>query len=303
MSFLHCRPAREAFQRGLLGALSIAAAGFASLPLLAADPAPGKTAQASPAASQEAAPAQQLSASTEVEMPVKVILFPLREAVLASNIPAKVLEYKFKEGESFGANEVIVHLDDRSYQQSLLKGKALLAEAQATLKFTELNLKRNQDLLKKGTVGFQEVEQSQLERDTAESKQQFAAASLEQAKLDVDACFVKVPYNGRVTKKALKENEYVGIGQPLVEVIDDSKLLAVMHMPSDKRKSIKIGDELTIKVDETGTVHKGRIYEISGRINYESRTFELKALIDNPSRALTAGMSGVLVSGKETGSL
>ncbi|MEQ8222962.1 MAG: hypothetical protein ABRQ37_11720, partial [Candidatus Eremiobacterota bacterium] len=64
-----------------------------------------------------------------VQMPVKIVLFPMREAVLSSTVSARVLEYKLKEGQRFAANEVIANLDDRSYRQTFLKAKALAEEA------------------------------------------------------------------------------------------------------------------------------------------------------------------------------
>lgn len=229
-------------------------------------------------------------------MPVKIVLFPLREAVLSSTVSAKVLEYKIQEGQSFRANEIIVSLDDRSYRQAYLKANALAEEAKASQKFASASLKRTQDTFAKDAIGLQELEQGALDKYLADAKAQFALASLELASIELDACSVKVPFDGRLTKRIAKENEFVAAGQPLLEVIDDGKLLAVMHLPSEKRSTLKLNDELEFKVDETSSIHKGKVFEISGRINYESRTFEVKVIVDNSDSKLAAGMSGVLES-------
>ena len=56
---------------------------------------------------------------------------------------------------------------------------------------------------------------------------------------------------------------------------------------------------MKIKIDETGTCHEGEVYKISGVIDPGSRTFEIKALLDNRNGVLSAGMSGALVKDKK----
>jgi multidrug efflux pump subunit AcrA (membrane-fusion protein) len=66
-----------------------------------------------------------------------------------------------------------------------------------------------------------------------------------------------------------------------------------MHFPSKEKNKIKEGMPLKFKIDETGKTYTGKVYEISGDIDPGSRTFQVKALIDNKAKKLSAGMSGV----------
>lgn len=226
-----------------------------------------------------------------------IVLFPIREAVVSSIISANVKEYMFKEGEAFSKGNVIVRMDSSQYMQANLKAKALHEEAKAALSFAEKNLQRLDELFKKSAIGFQEFEQGRLDFEIASSKLNSAAADLKMTELNLDACELKAPFDGRLTKKIAKVHEFVSAGQPLMEIIDDSKLLADMHLSSSRRNSVKIGDLLSFVIDETGSSCKGTVYEISGRIDYESRTFGVKVLIDNRDRKLSAGMSGILSGG------
>ncbi len=249
-----------------------------------------------PAASGEETASQEPKQESRAKF-AKVVFFPFREAVVSSTVAANVKEYLIKEGERFSSGNTIARLDSRQYQQANLKAKAVLAEAKASMVFCERNAKRAEDLFARSAIGLQELEQCRLDRDSAEAKSQCAEAALRLSELDLEACELKAPFDGRLTKRIAKANEFVNAGQPLMEIIDDSSLLADMHLPSSMRDSLKIGDELEFKVDEKGLLRKGRVHEISGRIDYESRTFEVKALIDNKDRALSAGMSGSLISG------
>lgn len=227
--------------------------------------------------------------------PVKVVLFPFRHAVISSRVDSFVKQYQVREGEEFKKDSLIVTLEEDNYMQAFLRAQAAWEEKKSLVKFAVSNGIRNEDLFKKGVLGHKELEAGRLEKETADSQLQSAAANMEIAKLGLEGCRIIAPFNGRLAKKTVQDFEFVRAGQPLMEIIDDEQLLAVMYLPSGMRKMIGKNMEIQIKVDETGTTHIGRVYEISGQIDPRSRTFEVKILIDNHDRKLTSGMSGIML--------
>jgi len=231
----------------------------------------------------------------EDAFPIKIVLFPIKKAVISAKIDANVEQYKVKEGEAFRQGDVIATLEPSYYQQLFNRAEAQWKEKDSALKFAVTNAARNEDLFAKGVLGSKELEQGRLERETAEAQMQFAKANMEMAKLNLNDCKIIAPYDGRLSKRQVQEFEYVRTSQPIMEIIDDHQLLAVMYLPSSRKKDIKLGTDMEFRIDETGTTHSGRVYEIAGQIDARSRTFEVKTLIDNHNRTLTAGMSGVLI--------
>lgn len=232
---------------------------------------------------------------------VKIVLFPFREAILSSMVETAVRSHKFKEGERFNSGDMLLDLNDDSFKERLIKAKSACIESKAGVAFAEKNLVRTKDLHKRGLQGLQDVERCELELDIANSKQMFQDANLKLAELDLSSCHIPAPFSGRLVKKLLQEHEFVKVGQSLIQIIDDNQLLAVMHLPSSERNQVKIGESQKVQIDETGTTHTGVVYEIGGEIDYGSRTFEIKLLIDNRDGALSAGMSGHLIPSKADG--
>ncbi len=230
---------------------------------------------------------------------VKTVLFPFREAILSSMVETAVRSHKFKEGERFNAGDILVELNDDTFKERLIKAKSACIESKAGVAFAEKNLLRTKDLHKRGLQGLQDVERCELEVDIANSKQMFQDANLKLAEQDLGACHIPAPFAGRLVKKLLQEHEFVKVGQSLIQIIDDNQLMGVMHLPSSERNLVKIGESQQIQVDETGTEHTGIVYEIGGEIDYGSRTFEIKILVDNRDGALSAGMSGHLLPAKK----
>ncbi len=218
---------------------------------------------------------------SEADRPTRVVLFPSRTVVIASIVNASVKEYSFKEGETFAKGDTIVELDDALYKQSFLKAKAAAT-------FAAEVYRNNQRLAEKGGIGRYEVAKSKFENDAAE-------AEMKIAQIQLNACVIKAPFSGRLVKRIASEYQFVRTGEAVFAILDDYQLLAVMHLPSSQRKLLKKGQAMKFRIDETHTVHAGKVHEISAQIDPRSRTFEAKVLLDNSDRKLSAGMSGVVV--------
>lgn len=239
-----------------------------------------------------------IQAQEQYDLPVKVVIFPFREAVIPALTESRVLKYYFNEGEKFPSGKTLAQLDKIVYKQRLFKIEASVKEAKASLTFAKKNAKRTKKVYEKGMLGHTEMEKAALEAEIAEAKYLSAKASYIVAKRELDLCDITAPFDGRLVEKLVNEYEYVRTGQPLMKIIDDNQLLAVMHLPSSEKNKIKLGQPMKIKIDETQTTHQGKIYKISGVIDPGSRTFEIKVLLDNKKGSLSAGMSGVLQKDK-----
>lgn len=228
-------------------------------------------------------------------MPVKAVLFPVRQAIISAEVDSQVLSYSFKEGEKFEKGDLLVTLNSSSYEQRLEKAKSAVIEAEAGLTYARKALERNKDMYNKGILGLQELERSELDVEVNLSKVTFNQANLKMAEIDYAGCKVAAPFSGRIVRKLVQEYEFVRYGTQLVSIIDDRRVLAVMHLPSADKQNLKIGQEMKIKIDETGNIHFGKVYEISAEADPASRTFEVKVVLDNMDGRLSSGWSGQLV--------
>ncbi len=155
-------------------------------------------------------------------------------------------------------------------------------------------LSAQKDLFNKGDPGNAGTGKNQFEYEVSKSKLTFHAANMKLADLELKACRMKAPFSGRLIKKLVQEHEFIRVGQPLMKIIDDNRLLAVMHLPSKLKNKIRIGQKMQVKVDETGVLIPALYMKYPGEVDPSNRTFEIKVLIDNNARKLAAGMSGSL---------
>ena len=228
-------------------------------------------------------------------LPVKVVLFPFREAILSTQIDGVVVKYNFRGGERFKKSDVLLKLDDKKYNNDLQRMRSLMKEAELNANYTRQKWEDNKRLFKEDLQSEIEVIKSELDAKVGAERYQTAQINYADALLQLAFCTIKAPFDGTVEKLLTREFETVRNGQPLISIIDDNQLLAVMNLPTVELPKIKIGIPVTFKVHENGRVGTGSVFEIAGRADHRSETIEIKVLIDNAEHHFSAGMSGTLM--------
>lgn len=227
---------------------------------------------------------------------VKVVLFPFREAEIAAKVDGTVKEYRFRVGERFKANDTLVLLDDTRYKIDCLRSESAAQDAKIQAEFALESYESQKRLYAENFQSKIELKRREMESASATARKQIADANYQEAKLLLSYCTLKVPFAGRIEEILCREHETVRAGQPLFKVIDDGQLLAVMNVPVSSPRAI--GTELTFKFANIPETVKGKVFEVSPRADHRSGTIEIKALIDNSSGKLSAGLTGVLTDGR-----
>lgn len=219
------------------------------------------------------------TAEQEATQGIPIVLAPRYESILAAEIDSRVTKITKEFGQNFKKGHVLIDLDAVPAGLGVRRAKAQLQEA--SKKFGIL-----QDLYKTKSV-------SVLELEEARSKQVVAEVDLAIARQKLARCTVKAPFSGRVAKVLVHEHEWVKIGTPLLEVIDDSVLLAKFLLPSFLYGSLKTNGKVSIDIEETGRIYEGRISHIGAEVDPSSRSFEVFAEVKNDA-SLRSGMRGTI---------
>jgi len=222
----------------------------------------------------------------------KVVLFPFNKAVISSLVDTVLIKFNFKEGESFYEGDSLAELDSSLYFDAYERSIAEKMETEASYDYAKDVYDFNLELIQKDAISTQELDRSKLDMLVARARNMQSTSNANATKYKLDSCIIKAPFNGRIDTIFANEYEYATVNKPILEIIDDSKLLATAHIPVEYLHSVKMGESVVIFVDEVNKNIVGQIYEISGTINPVSRTIEIKILIDNNNKMLMAGMSG-----------
>ena len=235
----------------------------------------------------------------DYSLAVKVVITPSKRAILSSRVFSTISKFHFREGESFKKGELLAELDDRYYLESLNKANAAFLAAENEVQFTTKNFNQGQKLFDNNNLSALELEQRRFEKTKAEITQTQMVSDLEIARFNYEACKIAAPFDGRVVMHIVKEHEDLSsarTGKQVIEIINDRVLKATMFLASSEFNKIQLGDQLKIKVAETGKTYTSRVIEKAAEMDALSRTFELRTELDNSNDELRAGMVGTLVN-------
>lgn len=241
---------------------------------------------------EKAQKAEKTDALEENSEPATVVYHPYREAILAARIDGHVLENKLRQGQRFKRNELLVKLDDRRFLIELDRVRALEKENIATHNFAKTFLKNQQEMLKEDLINEIECEKAALDVETTAARLQAIKVNLKDVQNQLLYCEIRAPFDGRIEEILTRSHETVRAGQPVLRVIDDNYLKAVVFVPVTLLKKLTDGREVELSCTQTGGKLKGKVYEIVPRADHRSELIEIHILVANPDGSITSGMTG-----------
>jgi len=130
----------------------------------------------------------------------------------------------------------------------------------------------------------QQLKSARGSRESAEGKYRGAAAQLSYSLL-------KSPIDGVVTERPLYEGDLATANQPLLTVMNLSRLIAKSHIPQAEAASLKVGNPAEILVAGLDEPVKARVSLVSPALDPGSTTIEVWVEAQKPGSALKPGMT------------
>lgn len=207
-------------------------------------------------------------------------LIPVQKTTLASGLNGRIDEVLTDIGKVVEKGAPLVRLDCR-----VLAAEKRIAEAARTL--AETRLKTSEDLARSDNISLVDLQ-------SARSELARSIADQERAEAELSYCVIKAPFSGVVTQKLVDAFQHVQVGQPLLELVDNSAFTVDFAVSSTVLRDKVEGRPFEITLDETGNSYKGIVERSSGAVDPISQTVRLIGRLTDPTSDLIAGMSGTI---------
>jgi multidrug efflux pump subunit AcrA (membrane-fusion protein) len=121
-------------------------------------------------------------------------------------------------------------------------------------------------------------------KESAEGHYRAAAAQLSYSE-------IRSPIDGVVTDRPLYVGDLATANQPILTVMDTSKLIAKAHVPQSEASVLRIGDAAELKIPGREEPVSGRVSLVSPALDPGSTTIEIWVETRKPDPALRPGMT------------
>jgi RND family efflux transporter MFP subunit len=120
-----------------------------------------------------------------------------------------------------------------------------------------------------------------------------AASGLDIAKFNLNFSTITAPFNGKVYKKLVEENEMVSTGMPIFMVGSAENQWQISCGLTDKDISkINLSDKAIIKFDISEKEFSAKVSEIAASANPMNGLFEIKLVLDSDENNFVSGLIG-----------
>lgn len=236
------------------------------------------------------------------------------EAVEEVAIRARVTGYldavHFKDGQMVDKGDLLFEIDPRPFEATLARAQADLQRVLSLLKLSELELTRGERLLTQKAISAEEVDSRRARYQEASANVAGARAAVQTAALDLQYSKISAPVSGRISSRNIDIGNLVSTdssAMPLTTIVKTDPLHFVFDVSESEYLQFAreaggdaaLTGDVEIKAqirlaDETNWQRQGVINFVDNRLDQNTGTLRMRALVPNPEGLLRPGIFGEL---------
>ncbi len=211
-----------------------------------------------------------------------------RVSGIGAEVSGRLIEIFVDVGDVVAAGDPLFQIDPRPYEVTLAEARAGLAVARAQRDLAIQERNRVEKLVARDALSVQRGEQQRSAAAMAIAQVEQMEAGVERAASDLARTRVLAPYAAAVVERRTHEGELAGPA-PAVVLQESGALVAVLNIPEAATVPIPIGAPVRFTVEGIDAPLESRIDVVSRRVDPETRTYEVRAPVADPSGRVKAG--------------
>jgi multidrug efflux system membrane fusion protein len=244
-----------------------------------------------------------VTTATAVEKPMAVNVRavgnvePSSYVDVRSQVNGQLLSVEFQEGQDVQAGQLLFTIDARPFEVALQQAQAQLARDTAQLEGARLQLRRSNDLLKRGLVAQSENDATSTQVASLQALVASDTAQVENAKLQLQYTKILAPVAGRTGALLVHRGSLVRSADTTPLVVINTIAPAFVSFAVPARLVPQIREELargrlTVRATPTGNSdapETGTVSFVDNAVDQATDTIRLKATFPNANRRLWPG--------------
>lgn len=221
---------------------------------------------------------------------------PYSTVSVKSQVVGQLAHVHFVEGQRVDKGALLFTIDPRPFEAELRQAEAAVARGIAEARNAEVDAKRRTQLLAQGFVSRDEYDQSQTKAAAFAAAVKADEAAVENARLELQYCYIHSPIDGRVGQLLVHEGNVVEANDTLLAVINQVRPVYVsFSVPEQDLPEVRqrAGEgKLPVQAflpHHDGTPIVGDLSFINNTVDTTTGTVLLKALFQNDDESLWPG--------------
>jgi len=203
-------------------------------------------AQASQGVVVEIATAQARLLSPEQWVPGSVV--SRLDSEIAAEVAGSLISV-VEVGVHVRAGEPLGQINDELPQIRLRNDESRIRRLEASITFLDRQLERFEELVASNSTAELEFDRVRMEREMAVQELVSAEAQRDETLYQIERALIVAPFDGVIAERMHQPGEFIGAGEPLVRLVNDTQLEARVQAPIDALRYVSPGEPIAVETD------------------------------------------------------
>ncbi|MSO76949.1 MAG: efflux RND transporter periplasmic adaptor subunit [Alphaproteobacteria bacterium] len=224
-------------------------------------------------------------------IPLAGSIRPVNEALLRTEVAARVREVTVREGEAVKRGEVLVRLDTRDLKARLEERQRALDAAEAQLAHAERVRANTTALEARGYAARTSMDKADAESRALAANAGQIKAQIDMAQKALGEADLVAPIDGWIAERMIHPGEMAMNDTKLLTIVDLSLLEVMATVPASDIPRVAVGQTADFTVEGLGDrLFTGRVQRINPATLAGSRSIAVHIVLPNPDGMLRTGM-------------
>jgi multidrug efflux system membrane fusion protein len=219
-------------------------------------------------------------------------------------VAGTIVGVHFREGQIVKAGQPLFSIDPRPFEAELARAEAEQAQAKAALELAHTELERTRRLTEENAVARRELDQRSNAVLEADARLKAAEAAVMSTRLNLQYASVTAPVSGRVSRAEITVGNLVGVGlntPALTTLVSVSPVYVNFELDEQTfQRYAALGaagntnvERIPVSIglaNEDGYPHAAKLQAFDNRVDTQSGTIRVRAVVNNADNQLTPGM-------------
>lgn len=203
-----------------------------------------------------------------------------------------ITKFDIKLGVEVKTGQLLAQLDNVQARLAYEQETSALSSAASEMNTAKLNLERSRSLYEKGSDSLSDYEAAKNSFRTAEARHKSAERSVEIQAEQIRYGYLYAPADGVISSVTAEINENVQAGTNVAVLNAGSEMQISVGLPESVINNVAVGMAAEITFGSLpGETFSGTVTEVSPATSGNSGTYPILVRVDNPTRAIRAGMA------------
>jgi membrane fusion protein (multidrug efflux system) len=227
----------------------------------------------------------------------------VEDTAITAQVSGYLVERHFQEGQIVEKGQLLYTIEPSTFEAQVASAKAMVSEARSSLKKAELDFERGKNLVKSNNISQAEFDALTASLMSARAQLEAGIAQEKVAEVNLSHTTIRAPFTGRISDSKVSTGDLLSPSSGvLTTLVSMDPIYASFSISERERLALGMDQIEGDGSDESNGVavnvilEDGRVYEQQGkidflgnRINLNTGTLAMRAVLENPSQRLLPG--------------